>query len=79
MSMRAEKRLRNKIRKVLLTDEAMVRILDDLFGRENYAYDPQNDVWVTPDRDHGGTGRGFIVVQRGGDWRKVVIPAAVLQ
>jgi hypothetical protein len=76
---REEKRLRNKIHEALLTDEAMVCILDDLFGRENYAYDPQNDVWVTPDRDHDGPGRFFIVVQRGGDWRKVVIPAAVLQ
>jgi hypothetical protein len=68
-----------EIRKALLTDEAMVRILDDLFGRENYAYDPQNDVWVTPDLDHDGPGRGFIVVQRGGDWKKVVLPAAALQ
>jgi hypothetical protein len=42
----AREGLRNKIRKALLTDEAMVRVLDDLFGRENYAYDPQNDVWV---------------------------------
>lgn len=57
----------------------MTRFLDGLFGRENYTYDLQNDVWVTPDRDHRGSGRGLIVVQRGGDWRKVVIPTAALQ
>jgi hypothetical protein len=79
MTAREEKRLRNKIRKALLTDEAMARILDDLFGRENYAYDPEGDVWVTPDRDHHGPGRGYIVIRRGGNWRTVVIPAAVLQ
>jgi hypothetical protein len=79
MSPRAEKRLRNKIRKALLTDEAMIRLLDDLFGPENYTYDPRCDVWVTPDHDHTGPGRGFIVVQRGGDWQKVVLPTAVLQ
>jgi hypothetical protein len=70
---------RNKIRKALLTDAAMGRFLDDLFGRENYAYDSQNDVWVAPDRDHDGPGRGFIVVQRGGNWKKVVPPTTVLQ
>lgn len=75
---REEKRLRNKIRKTLLNDDAMVCILGDLFGRKYYAYDPQNDVWVTPDRDHDGLGHSFIVVQRGGDWRKVVLPPTVL-
>jgi hypothetical protein len=79
MSPRAETRLRNKIRKALATDEGMIRFLDDLFGRENYAYDPANDCWVMPDRDHTGPGRGFIVVQRGGNWFKAVLPAAVVQ
>jgi hypothetical protein len=79
MTAREEQRLRTKIRKALLTDEAMVKILDLLFGEGNYTYDQKNDVWVTPDRDYTGPGRGFIVVQRGGDWEKVVLPAAVLQ
>ena len=79
MSPLAEKRLRNKMRNALLTDEGMVRFLDDLFGREKHAYDPQNDVWVTLDRDHTGPGRGFIVVQRGGAWKKLVVPVGVLQ
>jgi hypothetical protein len=79
MSPRAEKRLRNKIRKALLTDEAMVRFLDDLFGRENYAYDPPADVWVAADPDYTGPGRGFVIIERGGDWQKVVLPPLVLQ
>jgi hypothetical protein len=79
MTAREEKRLRNKVRKALLNDQAMVRALDDLFGRENYAYDPANDCWVSPDRDYTGPGRGFFVVERGDDWFKAVLPAAVLQ
>jgi hypothetical protein len=78
MSPREEKRLQNKIRKSLLTDEAMVRELDCFFGRENYSSDQQNDVWVTPDRNHIGQGRAFLVIQRGFEWRKIVIPEAVL-
>jgi hypothetical protein len=38
MSPRQEKHLRDKIRKGLLTDEAMVRVLDGFFGRDNYSY-----------------------------------------
>jgi hypothetical protein len=79
MTAREEKRLRNKIRKALLTDEAMVRALDLMFGRENYAYDPANDCWVSPDRDYTGPGRGFIVVERGGNWFKAVLPEVVVQ
>ena len=38
MNAREEKRLRNKIREALLTDQAMVRFMDNLFGRDNYSY-----------------------------------------
>ena len=79
MTAREEKRLRDNIHKALLTDEAMVRELDRFFGRENYVYDPAADLWVTPDQDHIGPGRAFLVIQRGFEWRKIVIPSAVLQ
>ena len=79
MSPREEKRLRIKIPNALLSDAAMVRVLDGFFGRENYVYDPEADLWVASDRDHIGPGRGFIVVQRGCDWRKIVIPEGALQ
>jgi hypothetical protein len=79
VSPREEKRLRNKIRDTLRTDHAMVRFLNDLFGAGNYVYDQKTDVLVAPDNDHAGPGRGFIVIERGGDWRKIVIPEAVLQ
>jgi hypothetical protein len=79
MSPREEKRLQEKIRKALLTDEAMVRELDRFFSRHNYSYDQESDVWVTPDRNHIGPGRAFLVIQRGFEWRKIVIPSAVLQ
>jgi hypothetical protein len=79
MTARKANRRRNKIRDALLSDEAMVRLLDHLFGRENYAYDPECDVWITLDQDHIGPGRGFIVVQRGGDWRRIVLSGSALQ
>jgi hypothetical protein len=79
MTPREEKRLREKIRNALLTDDAMVRELDRSFGRENYTYDQESDVWITPDRNHVGPGRAFLVIQRGFQWRKIVIPEAVLQ
>jgi hypothetical protein len=79
MSPRKEKRLRNKIREALLTDEAMVRVLDDFFGRDNYSYDPEADVWVAPDRDHIGPGRAFFIFQRGCDWRRIILSGAALQ
>jgi hypothetical protein len=79
MSPLEEKRLRNKSRGTLLTDEAMVRVLDGFFGRDNYVYDQESDVWVAPDRYHTGLGRAFIVIERGCDWRKIVIPPVVLQ
>jgi hypothetical protein len=79
MSPREEKRLRDKIRNALLTDEGMVQAPDLVFGPRNYAYDPANNCWVSPDRDYTGPGRGFIVMERGGDWFKAVIRPDVLQ
>ena len=79
MTAREEKRLRDKIRNALLTDEGMVRFLDDLFGRNNYSYDPTADLWIAPDADYVGDGRGMLVIERGGNWFRAVIPAGVLQ
>jgi hypothetical protein len=79
MSPREEKSLRQKIRKALLTDEAMVRFLDDQFGRGNYTYDPEADLWVAADRDRGGAGRGFILMRRGGLWRRIVLSGSAIQ
>jgi hypothetical protein len=78
MSPREEKSLREKIRKALLTDEAMVRFLDDQFGRGNN-YDPEADLWVAADRDRGGAGRGFILVRRRGLWRRIVLSGSAIQ
>jgi hypothetical protein len=74
-----EKRLRNRVRDGLQSDEAMIRLMDGMFGRKNYTYDPEVDVWVAVDRDHAGPGRGFILVGRGGDWRRTVISGSALQ
>jgi hypothetical protein len=74
-----EQRLQNKIRKALMTDEGMIHFLDDIFGSGNYSHDRHADVWVVVDQDYIGSGRGFVVIERGGDWFKAVIPPDVLQ
>jgi hypothetical protein len=67
------------LRKILSTDAGMARFLDAVAGPGNWFYDPSDDVWVTPNSKHSGPGRGFLVVQRGGDWFYAVIPAEKLQ
>jgi hypothetical protein len=68
-----------QINAALLTDEAMSHFMIDVFGRGNFVFDPAADVWVAVDRDYAGEGRGFVVVQRGGDWSHAVIPAGSMQ
>jgi hypothetical protein len=79
MSPAEEKRIREEVRKAALTDDGMSRLLDYMFGHGNYTYDPDADVWVVPDADYAGDGRGLIVIRRGGSWYKAVIPEGVLQ
>jgi hypothetical protein len=67
-----------QLRKTMRTDAGMRRLLDVIFGVGKYAYDPTEDVWVCPNKDHKGPGRGFIVVKRGGDWFTAVLPDEVL-
>ena len=38
----------------LMTDEGMNWFLDKLVGTGQWKYDPDDDVWITPDRDHNG-------------------------
>jgi hypothetical protein len=59
------------------TVAGMTRLLDELVGRGNYTYDPVADVWVTPNPDYTGPGRGFILLQRGGFYSTVVLPDAL--
>jgi hypothetical protein len=79
MSPREEKRWREKIRENLQTDEAMIEFLDKTFGRENYTYDTEADIWVVVDPDYAGDGRGLILFKRGGIWQKMVLAQSVLQ
>ena len=67
-----------QLRKITSTDEGMGRFLDAALGVGNYAYDPTEDVWVSPNKDDKGPGRGFIVVKRGGDWFTAVLPDEAL-
>ena len=75
---RYRKAVANRLQELLQTDEGMARFLDDLFGVGSYIFDPESDVWVVPDKDHCAPGRGFIIVERGGNWFKSVLPDAVL-
>lgn len=73
---RNQQRILGKLRKRLSTDEGMAKFLDALFGAGSWRYDAAEDVWVIPDKDYTGPGRGFVVVKRGGDWFRAVIPEA---
>lgn len=66
-----------EIREKLSTDDGMIRFLDNLFGVGAWVYDTTEDVWVAVNKRHTGPGRGFTVVQRGGDWFDVVLPDAI--
>lgn len=63
----------------LMGDAAMGHFMQDVFGRGNYVFDPDGDVWVAVDKDYSGDGRGFVVVERGGNWFPAVIPAGSVQ
>jgi hypothetical protein len=69
---------RRRIIRWLHTDVGMERFLDRFVGPGEWVYDPDADVWVVPDRDYTGSGRALLVVQRGGDWRRVVLPEEAL-
>lgn len=45
------------------------------FGADGWVFDPQADVWVTPDKT--GLGRRFVVVGRGWIWSHVVLQLEV--
>ncbi len=62
------------LRAKLQTDEGMAEFLDKLFGPNNWTYDAAEDVWVTPYPEHTGPGRRYIVIGRGGNWFKTVVP-----
>jgi hypothetical protein len=68
--------LERRLRAKLQTDEGMASFLDRLVGPNHWTYDADEDVWVTPDTQHVGPGRGFVVVQRGGAWFRAVLPDA---
>jgi hypothetical protein len=68
------RRLDKLLRETLRTDAGMTRFMDALFGEQGWVYDASEDVWVTPNKDHIGPGRGFLVVKRGGDWFGAVLP-----
>ena len=65
-------------RALLETDEGMAEFMTECFGPNGWRYDADADVWVTPNRDHQGAGRGFLVVRRGGNWSSVVLPERVM-
>jgi hypothetical protein len=65
--------LLQQMQRATLTDVGMARFLNGLFGDGGWTYDRMEDVWLAPDRRHRGPGRGFLVIQRGGNWRAIVV------
>jgi hypothetical protein len=66
------------MREFTSTDTGMQRVLNDFFGVGGWAYDSSEDVWVAPDKDYKGPGRGFIVIRRGCSWFTAVLPDETL-
>lgn len=63
------------LRQMLSTNAGMARFLNELFGPSRWTCDPAEDVWVVAEAEHQEPGRrGFLVVQRGGDWFRAVVP-----
>src|SRR6476646_4384423 len=66
--------LRRRLQEMVSTPEGMERFLTDTFGAENFTYDPDEDVWVVPNAQHQGCGRGFYIVRPNGTWFTAVVP-----
>ena len=54
-------------------------LLDRLFGAGNYYFDPIEQLWNTPDRQHRGPGRGFLCIRPDGRWFKACLPEEDVQ
>ena len=54
-------------------------LLDRLFGEGNYYFDPIEQLWITPDRQHRGPGRGFWCFRADGSWFKACLPEEDVQ
>ena len=54
-------------------------LLDRLFGAGNYYFDPIEQLWITPDRQHRGPGRGFWCFRADGSWFKACLPEEDVQ
>ena len=54
-------------------------LLDRLFGAGNYYFDPIEQLWITPDRQHRGPGRGFWCCRADGSWFKACLPEEDVQ
>lgn len=65
--------------RALRTKAGMARFLTRLCGADGWAYDEREDCWIVVDDQHNGPGHGYLVVQRGGNWRAIVIPDEVVQ
>ncbi|UEM08151.1 hypothetical protein JL101_036265 (plasmid) [Skermanella rosea] len=44
------------------------------FGRGAWAYDPLDDLFIVPDPDYAGPGRGFVLVDRARQRKTAKIP-----
>ena len=54
-------------------------LLDRLFGAGNHYFDPIERLWITPDRQHRGPGRGFLCIRPDGSWFKACLPEEDVQ
>jgi len=60
----ADPKIAERLRKLFQDTDQMNRLMDRLYGRDRWVFDPVEDVWITPNKK----GPGVVVVRRGGDW-----------
>jgi hypothetical protein len=65
--------LRRRLAEMTSTREGMERFLDQTLGIGNWSYDESEGVWVTPNHQHRGPGRGFYVIEQDGSWFTAVV------
>lgn len=65
--------VRVEMRRRLQDPAEMDRFMDSLFGPGSWTHDAFLDAWVAPDSKHTGPGRAYYIVQRGGDYQRMVM------
>lgn len=69
------RRLEEALRKIPID-----RYLEGCFGKNHGAfYDPREDLWIVPNREHAGPGFAFTAIRSDRSWFAGVVPTGAFQ